>query len=152
MMHVLVIAAVFGLVGAATSGLDGCLLGLLTGTICGLAVSARLRYLLQRRAGDCTVPRVSWFILIGVTYLLLVFGIGRATREEFTPFYFLGGLSCTGFVVTVSTVFAMIWWTIAIRRAKLYPHCPACGYSFEGLRSEVCPECGTVRDPADDES
>ena len=70
----------------------------------------------------------------------------RSTVRWLSPVWWVSGRSIRGLEVSLvyPAAVGLIWSGLIWRRRPRFPagHCTACGYSLDGLVSDVCPECG----------
>jgi len=70
----------------------------------------------------------------------------RSRVRWLSPVWWVGGQSIRGPEVSLvyPAAVGLIWSAVLWRRRPRFPvgHCTACGYSLDGLTSDVCPECG----------
>jgi len=76
----------------------------------------------------------------------------RSTAQLLSPVWWVGGQSIRGAEVSLiyPAVLGVVWSWLIWRRKRKYAvgDCQSCGYSFDGLDSERCPECGDAYDKA----
>ncbi len=70
----------------------------------------------------------------------------RSTVRWLSPVWWHSGQAIRGPEVSLiyPAAFGLIWSGLIWHRRPRFPagHCVACGYSLDGLTSDVCPECG----------
>ncbi len=70
----------------------------------------------------------------------------RSTAQLLSPVWWVGGQSIRGPEVSLiyPAAIGVIWSVLIWKRRRRFPagHCVGCGYSLDGLTSDVCPECG----------
>jgi len=77
----------------------------------------------------------------------------RSTIRWLSPAWWIGGRAIRGAEISLiyPAMIGALWSWVLWRRMPKYPMgaCQSCGYSLDGLDSDVCPECGERIDGED---